>query len=468
MAKEVAELKLHPLMAGATLLETSRTSTLFGCPPEILKYILAKKLPIPNTAVLSGNLKHGRCSQGAVEFVYFYYLFIYGGINKHGKFRIVATEKQCQRLKEAMRLVLLGATVEEMCEGGMPYEIAEELGKEFYYMAMPNPETNEPFTVDETIEWIPLESGQSAILYPKAEGKESIKLNRINDISFVISKRQKSLNVDLSIKEKQSPIYKIQHKPMVCTPNALKITVLGASDGFDPQAPANGFLMNFQGKLGIWDCPAYLHQHLEKLEISFDQVDALILSHTHEDHIDVVESIRENNPIDLYCTAEVYQSLVSKIMLIMDCDEESAKQFHQWHPITVGKPYSIIGAEFEFFYSVHAIPCTGCYISVGKEGKKKRVMLSSDHASFALMREMRQAKMLSKKRFHQMENLIRGNEDLILMDAGGGAIHGDYLDYFNHKLYVSYMHAGELPLKPNPTKHLVEHAEILDLADLDH
>ncbi|MBF0280112.1 MAG: hypothetical protein HQM13_20100 [SAR324 cluster bacterium] len=462
MNAKTTAMRLHPVMEGSILLESTGGCALFGCPSEVLKEILEKKLPIPHTVVLPEMLHKGQSSQAAIEFLFFYYLFFYNGIEKHGKFRIFATHSQCRNLKEAMRIAILGPSEKEMRKGGMTKRLAEQLSRELYYLAPPNPQTNLPYDMEEMFEWNILSKNSKGILFPGKDRSSEFQIQQKGKTTFEVNGAGKSALVDISIRKIQSPPYEINHKPVTVSPDQLTVTVLGASDGFDPKAPANGYLFNFNGRLGIWDCPSYLHQHLQKMKIDFDQIEALFLSHVHEDHIDPVESIRKNNPVELYCTPEVYYSLLLKIMTVMDCSMDDAKTFHHWHPIGVDKVHDIIGAKFDFFYSIHALPTVGCRISVGPENSEKSILISSDHAAFWMMRDMKRDGVLTEKRFNASTQLIKGHEDLILIDVGGGTIHGNYEDYVDIESTIHFMHIGELPKLPE-NKFLVKHADIIDL-----
>ncbi|MBF0288483.1 MAG: hypothetical protein HQM14_11755 [SAR324 cluster bacterium] len=466
MGHKKQHLMLHSVMEGSSLLETPTGSTLFGCPPEILKQILFQKLPIPNSIVLPAKLYRRHCSQAAIEFVFFYYLFIHNGLEKYGKFRIFGTNSQCRLLKESIRIVLIGPTEKEICEQGMPKQLAVQLSKEMQYMALQNPKTNQNYTVDEVLDWNVLEVGQQSPLYPTTKDFSEIQLKRKGKSAYQVVTAKKSIDINLSFRKKQHPVYPIQHKAAKRTPDQLSLTILGNSDGFDPKNPANGYLFNFNNRLGIWDCPNYLHVQLKKLKIKFDQIEAIVLSHVHEDHLDVAESIRKDNPIDLFCTPEVYYSFLLKVQALMNCSHQKAKKYHRWHPISIDKPYSILGASFQFFYSVHAIPAVGSHITVGPKNQKKTILISGDHAPFGLIREMKEAGVLPETRFNEAINLIQGHEDLILIDAGGGTIHGNYEDYLQTEKSIHFMHTGELPIKLPESKSLVKHGQVIDLNSL--
>jgi hypothetical protein len=250
--------------------------------------------------------------------------------------------------------------------------------------------------------------------------------------------------------------------PFDDSPGQFKVTVLGRSNGFDPNDPANGYLLNLDGKVLLWDCPAYLHQHLRALKVDPQAIEAVVLSHVHEDHIDVSESLRDP-PFELYATPEVYFSLLVKLSAVYGCSREEAKRFHRWHPIEVDKPMKILGAEVTFFHSVHAIPAVGCRLTK-KIGRKLGVLhISGDQLSMAALKAMHEKGGLSNARFAEMQGLLKGDETLVLMDAGGGIIHGDYRDYLDRNTRVAYMHTGIIPEELPAGKELVKSGQVLDV-----
>jgi hypothetical protein len=268
--------------------------------------------------------------------------------------------------------------------------------------------------------------------------------------------------VDLTVTEEQEPNYTIKQTPFDAKPGSFHLQVLGRSNGFDPRDPANGYLMNLNGKVLLWDCPAYLHQHLKRMQLDPKRIDAFVLSHVHEDHIDVTESLRDP-PHELYATPEVYYSLLVKLAAVYGCSLEDAKKFHKWHPIDPSKPMDVLGAKVTFFHSVHAIPAIGCRMELTVNGKRGLLHLSGDHLSTDALTKMHEQGGVSKRRFDFINSLIHGDETLVLMDAGGGAIHGDYRDYLNLKTRVAYMHTGLIQEQLPAGKELITSGEVLNL-----
>ena len=61
-----------------------------------------------------------------------------------------------------------------------------------------------------------------------------------------------------------------------------------------------------------------------------------------------------------------------------------------------------------------------------------------------------------------MNGLLTGEETLVLMDAGGGAIHGDFHDYLDFQGRVAYMHTGLISEDLPAEQQLVKSGQVLD------
>ncbi len=80
----------HLLTEGSALYSTPLGNILIGCPPEILKVIMNKHAPTPDSIVIPGTLHRFNSSQACLEFPFYHFLFIQQGIARGKKFKILA------------------------------------------------------------------------------------------------------------------------------------------------------------------------------------------------------------------------------------------------------------------------------------------------------------------------------------------------------------------------------------------
>jgi hypothetical protein len=458
--------QLHKVTEGTFLFCSPQGNVLFGCPPEVLKRILSAHLPMPDTIVLPSKLHHHHSSQASLEFPLYHFLFVQRGLERKRRYQVVALPEQCRSVAELLRITVVGPTDREMKAAGTPPALAKELFGETTYWALKNPEQGgRPYRVEEMIDFHPLRPGERCPLYAGHDKLPAVQMERVGDAQYRVLYGEDAYDVDLTVTAEQGPSYPLKHKKFDKSPGRFTLTVLGRSNGFDPKDPANGYLLNVDGTVVLWDCPAYLRQHLKKLKLDPRDIDVFILSHVHEDHLDAAESLRDP-PFELYTTPEVYYSLCVKLAAVFGCSVEEARKFHHWHPIDIAQPrLKLNGATYEFFHAVHAIPALGVRVSKKINGRRGLLHISGDHLANAPLNAMYEAKGISKRRYEQVTSLLTGKETLTLVDAGGGMIHGDYRDYLGLPQRIAYMHTGLIPEKLPRHQQLVKSGQVLDVLE---
>ena len=135
-AKSTSDAQIHRLTEGAFLFCCPQGNILFGCPPEILKRILAAHLPMPDTVVVPEKLYHHHSSQASLEFPLYHFLFVQRGLERHRRFQVVANPHQCKGLEELLRVTVVGPNVEEMIDAGTSPGRANELYMETYNLSL--------------------------------------------------------------------------------------------------------------------------------------------------------------------------------------------------------------------------------------------------------------------------------------------------------------------------------------------
>lgn len=464
MKSSVSLISEHFLIEGSMLYSTSLGNILIGCPPEILKVLMINHFPMPDTIVIPGTLHKFNSSQACLEFPFYHFLFIQQGLARGKKFRVLAKKNICKKLDEMLRVTLVGPTLEEAMNSEKKLKIPQKLNrtkikqlvKETEFLAPKNQEGNN-YSMGEMIEFIPFEKGDQTVIYDSFQDHPQVSIKRIGEDEFLV-KCDKSFNCKLNISHKQTAVYEIigtkASQAEKSSKSVFNIRCLGSSEGFDPTQPANGFLFHFNKKWLLWDCPAFLHLHLDKIGLSCKDLDAVFISHVHEDHLDIMETIDQDRKMSIYTSPEIFHCMILKLQTILECSYQKAVTYYDYHPVYANKPFELFGASCEIFYSCHVIPALGLRLTVPTGKSSSRIFLSGDTLSKRMIKQLSASKVYTPERLEEVENFVKQDEnyDVLFVDSGGGIIHGDPQDYATITDKVIYMHTGK-KIKDVPNNH---------------
>jgi hypothetical protein len=464
MTQANALISRYSITESSQLYSTPLGNILIGCPPEILKVMMTEHVPMPDSIVIPGTLHKFNSSLACLEFPFYHFLFIQQGLARGRKFKVFAKKKICKKLREMLRVTVLGPDYEEVMKVesnlGLPSKLSKKKIKqviaETQFLA-PKRADGKTYDLDEMIEFIPLEIGDKKTIYPSYEDYPKVDIERSAEDDFTVSCDRK-LKTSLTISKPLEPVYNIKgvrvSNKEIRSDSEFSIRCLGASEGFDPTQPANGFLFHFNGKWALWDCPAYLHRHLNKLGLKLDSLDAVFISHVHEDHLDIVETIGENKKTEIYTSPEIFHCMLLKLMPILDCTYKKAQSYYNFHPVYANKPFKLFDALFEVFYSSHAIPALGLKLKVENGNQASNLFLSGDTLSKRMVETLNESGVYSKTRYEELCHSLPANPcpNYSFVDAGSGSIHGDPEDYIDNPCNIVYMHTGK-KLKDLPSNH---------------
>ncbi len=143
----------------------------------------------------------------------------------------------------------------------------------------------------------------------------------------------------------------------------LGVSVLGSGHGFDPGNRTSGFIIWIEGRGVMVDPPVDSVDWLRGYDIPAKQIDTLILTHCHADHdAGTLQKILQGGRITIYTTPGVMASFVTKYSALTGMTPEAFRGLFDYHPVQVGKPVYLHGAEATFDYSLHSLPCAGFQI----------------------------------------------------------------------------------------------------------
>lgn len=82
----------------------------------------------------------------------------------------------------------------------------------------------------------------------------------------------------------------------------------------------------------------------------------------------------ESTKVEVITTKTIMGSFIRKYAAVVDINEKDLSQLFKFRPVMIGAPLKFNGATFNFFYSLHAIPCIGFTVAY----KNKSMYFSAD------------------------------------------------------------------------------------------
>ena len=471
------DLSEKEILPGAKLYTTSINAVLFGSPAEILKFLLFQKQALPSVIVIPDILGKHFTFQASVEFLIYHFLFVQKGLVRGIKLKIFAPSSYLNLLKDLIRVTLLGIQKEEIeqidsllgLEEKVDTKKLTQIVKENGYFALKRHDSS-ILQIEDFIQFLPLDIGETVNVEETAQSGNNIVIEHFAENQYNIQYKKTSYVCNINFDEPQEPCYPINHSPLLLeerdsSSDIFSLRVLGSSEGFDPLAPANGYLMRIKGKWVLWDCPGYTENHLNQLDLGVQDMDAVFISHVHEDHLDIMQIIREDKPIEIYTVPAVFHCILLKAVAALVCSYDEAKKYFNYHPIYPNKPFELFGFQMEVFYSLHVIPAIGMKMVVPKADSSgdTTLFVTGDHASENKIRELNKMKVFDEERNVFLQNYIPNPlADHTFIDAGKGAIHGDEREYKEQKVsegkQVYFMHTRSI-LSLSQGQKLLKHGQ---------
>lgn len=409
-------MKIDQIMQGSYVVEVNKVSFLAGCPSEVSKAIMIQKKTMPTNIILSHDGYRGGVIQNNPEFPLLNFLFINKGFFRGEKMRIIAEESQIPGIKENLYLGLLMPDRETLIDWEIPIDVIEAQEKITRHLALKKPDGS-IIPIDDMVEFIPFENGVAHI-----EGVE-IKVSGRNVFTFTAGKE--SMPVDLNFYGYQKPPI-----PIIIPEHEIRRSAFGAialshcTSGFDPSGYTTGFLLMINSQPIMVDGVPWTKEHLRALGFHTGEIVAYIMSHIHEDHASIIESIINGKCVNLITTREIFYSFARKVANVIGWKEEKIRDMVNFHEVTPGTPFLWYGAAFNFFRTIHPIFTIG--FDVKFQGK--RIVYSGDTMWGEQLRPLLENSVISQEQFEVIDKIPREPADLIIVDGAGGTIHPDPLE----------------------------------------
>lgn len=386
-----------------------------GSPPETIKDSMSLGLEVPVWYVVPPERFSFRdcISVSEVEFPAYYNFFVLGK-----KINIVCTPEGERVIRAVFEeTVNVSGDLRVDNEYGRFASIEDlaakpNLQKECHFFSRPS--DGKPNTTDRMMNFYPFDSMGVA----KLTGKLEICIE--DEREFVIYDGEKELircPTALMLPAPPAPRASLDSR---FEPPDFGITVLGSSHGFDPKGTTTGFIVWMYGRGVCVDPPPHSMGPLRAHGIQPRHVTAVILTHCHADHdAGTFQKLLMENRIRVFTTSTIMRSFLRKYSQISGLEERFVRKLFDFEPVRLGQPNFWGGGHFNFFYSLHAIPCMGFEAHCGG----RSLVYSADTLNDpARIRKMRDAGVLSPQRADALLN-FPWHHDLIIHEAGVPPIH---------------------------------------------
>ena len=401
--KELAE-TVTELPRGGYLVQTGKGYIQFGSPPETIKDTMLLPESVPQVFVLPKKLFNPDkgISLAELEFPIYYNFFI-----KKRKTHIVCTREQGTRLIRVLREAVFGPTKVDISQDVYPAAedvVAHDIKKEMDYY--------------------------KTFLFKDLLGFHFFRERKARYNGILITTDDQG---DFDVYENNE---KIAHVPGVITYNILfnigerlpepyvpplyGITCLGPSHGFDPTENTSGYIVWLNHRGVMIDPPVNSTEWLTSSNVNPKLIDSIILTHCHADHdAGTFQKIMEEEKITIYTTKTIINSFLRKYSSLAQETPDALKRLFNFHPVYLGKPFYVHGAEFSCFYSLHSIPAIGFTIQF----QGNSFVYSSDHqGEEQVHNELLEKGVISQERYRDLRN-FPWHSDVIYHESGIPPLH---------------------------------------------
>ena len=435
----------NDIAPGVSLVEVPEAglTILCGCPENSVKMLIAggfiqkkeEKGVVyetgPNVVLLSDMPVQGGRFSNLAEFPVLQMLYMQGmGIPGHpgntgNRPLLVGLREQVAAQAEYIYIGNYGLPTErDLLEAGLPSKVASERMRMKLAFAFGS--------IKDTEELLDLK-----ILDKDAiELRNEVFLRRVglNRYEFLYRKETVIVDMNLPAGTQYPAPYKLPRRPLRRADFA--VTHLGEGDGWDPERPCMGSLIEANGSLYLVDAGPNIADSLDALGIGVSDLRGVFQTHAHDDHFVGLTALlaSEKRPI-LFATPPVRASIMRKFRALAGMDEIAFDQFFDFLPLREGEWNQLDGLEVMPVFSPHPLETDILFFRVRIPGGYKSFAHLADLTSFSVLDKMTTADPekpgISAALAAEAKRAYLVPADVKKIDIGGGMIHGEALDFLN-------------------------------------
>ena len=392
------------LPRGGYLVDTEAGYIQFGSPPETIKDTMLLPESVPQVFVLPKRLFNPDkgISLAELEFPIYYNFFI-----KKRKTHIVCTKEQGTRLIRVLREAVFGPVQVDISQDVYPAAenvVAHDIKKEMDYY--------KTFVFKDLLAF--------HFFRERKVRYNGVVITTNDQGDFEVRQNGKSV-----VQIPGSVTYKARYEigerlPEPYVPPLYGVTCLGPSHGFDPTQNTSGYIVWLNHRGVMVDPPVNSTEWLTDSNVNPKLIDSIILTHCHADHdAGTFQKIMEEEKVTIYTTKTVINSFLRKYAALSQESTDTLRRLFDFHPVYLGKPFYVHGAEFNCRYTLHSIPTIG--FTINFQGNS--FVYSSDHQGEKRVHdELLGKKIITRERYEELRN-FPWESDVIYHESGIPPLH---------------------------------------------
>ena len=429
-----APIEVIKICPGAFLLRVPEAgvSWLFNAWPDITKYLIQQQLDINGVVYPDLRMQTAKgISCNLIEFPLLHAMFNLGMIFRGRKPCLVGTERQLKLASESFRRGLYGyyETAEmEGCDLSAP-EI-EVMMREIEGLSL-----NGIQPIEDLIDLVPLKPleelptpGEATVHCGMKIWKESLNV-------FGIEYQGHKVSIDCKVGpgEDYHPPLEIDVKNVPY--KLFQIIDTGEEDGFSTKSCMHT-VIQWRDRIICIDLPMNVSYMLGKVGISKTEIDAVIFTHNHDDHIgDFSLLLQMDRKVTILCPRIIWKSILLKASAVFDMSVEELAEYFDYVPIVYGEECDYAGLRILAHPSVHSVPCAIYLIRGIVGGEWKIYGHMSDILNFQRCQKLVQSGYLTERRLAEYKKFVLTAAAVKKIDVGTRAgtedfaVHGSWRDF---------------------------------------
>ena len=411
---------------------------LFGGFAGYHQTIIEENLPWPQILVHGGMNSYEDRILNPFDFLFLCSLFKGGGFDLaeravKSRIALVGTEKEVERVLGLIHLTFEGPDKKFFQDAGIEAKWRDQYLKERKYFALKD-KAGKPIRLHQM-----LSRHTFGEVLPNKWSVE-----RTKSMTYIIRDHETgaSRELDISPKETESirPVWKVPpYYGGFPAALAFSLQVLGYGSPFQSKGPTTCMIFRLNGLPVLVDCCPFWDLLALKTGVGVSEIDSLILTHCHEDHMGgLLKLIRRGRKLRIYTTRDIFQMTLRILAWQLDVTPDMAEKYFDFHPVAIDQWMSVSGIDFFFQYTSHPIPCIAVKArKKNRSGLPSEVQITSDTVGMACAKDMHAQGVLSEDRYAQVMKVFEG--DVTIADGGEAGLHPAIQDFMGHDVRATFL-----------------------------